>query len=195
MKQFRPQIMALPLEKRLELAASLLDRHIGELGHGGIYILGKSAEALTPDHFDYLDRCLDDFRSWSHVDHFCGEVTPVLLLNFRDNTLAQLEAWSQSDNRFKRRTSVVAFARKVGASGLFLEECLAMCEVLIWDPEDIVRKGVGWALKEQMKVAPEEIKDYVKKLRRMGVSSTITLYAIRDLEGKERKEMLAVKKG
>ncbi len=76
-----------------------------------------------------------------------------------------------------------------------MKECLAMCDRLIWDPEDIVRKGVGWALKEQMKVAPEEIKDYVKRLRRQGVSSTITLYAIRNLEGEERQEILAVKKG
>lgn len=195
MKEFRPRIMALTLEERLDLASHLLAQRIGELGHAAIYVLGKSSKALTPDHFDYLDQCLDDFRSWSHVDHFCGEVTPALLSSYRDETLAQLEVWSHSRNRFKRRTSAVAFARKVGASGAFLEECLAMCDRLIWDPEDIVQKGVGWALKEQMKVSPIEIKDYVKQLRKQGVSSTITLYAIRNLEGDERQEILAVKKG
>jgi hypothetical protein len=35
--------------------------------------------------------------------------------------------------------------------------------------------------------------NYVKGLRRKGVSAVITLYAIRDLNGKERKEVLDVK--
>ena len=33
MKAFRPRIITEPLAERLELAARLLDRHIGELGH------------------------------------------------------------------------------------------------------------------------------------------------------------------
>ena len=39
----------------------------------------------------------------------------------------------------------------------------------------------------------ERVLDYVKSLRRRGVSSTITLYAIRDLKGEERREVLSIK--
>jgi hypothetical protein len=45
-----------------------------------------------------------------------------------------------------------------------------------------------------MRSAPGQITVYVKALRREGVPSTITLYAIRDLKGEARQEMLAVKK-
>ena len=194
MKEYRPRIMTEPLATRLELTTRLLGRHIGELGHAGIYIMAKSAAELEPGHFPYLDRRMDDFRSWSHVDYFCGEVLQPLLIRYPAETLAQLDIWSRSPNRFKRRSSVVAFTRRIGKSGQYTAECLAMCDVLIWDPEDIVQKGVGWALKDNYRTAPETIIDYVKQLRRLGVPSTITLYAIRDLKGEARQEVLAVKK-
>lgn len=94
---------------------------------------------------------------------------------------------------WKRRASVVAFVRKIGKSGEFVDEALELCDNLIWDEEDLVRKGVGWALKDNMRGAKMRVLDYVKSLRREGVSSTITLYAIRDLKGKEREEVLNVK--
>jgi 3-methyladenine DNA glycosylase AlkD len=85
---------------------------------------------------------------------------------------------------------VVAFVRKIGESGEFTEEALRLCENLVGDPEDLVRKGVGWALKDVMRGDRERVLAYVKDLRRRGVSATITLYAIRDLRGAERDEML-----
>jgi len=39
----------------------------------------------------------------------------------------------------------------------------------------------------------DTILPYIKKLRRMGVSSTITLYAIRGLKGALRQEVRALK--
>ena len=194
MKVYRSQIMALPLDERLDLAARLLRRQIGEYGHAGINIIAISRAELEPWHFPYLDQRIDDFRSWSHVDYFCVDVLQPLLRRFPAETLAQLDSWRQSANRFKRRCSVVTFTRKVGASGAYTSECLAMCDHLIWDPEDIVQKGVGWALKDNLKGAPAAVIDYVKELRWLGVPSTITLYAIRDLKGEARQKVLAVKK-
>lgn len=194
-KDFKPRYMALALDERLDLSARLLGTGIGEPGHAGLYILGTSANELESTHLPYLDRLIDDFHSWSHVDHFCGSVLQPLMFKFPEETYSQLEKWSQAKNRFRRRTSVVVFTRKVATSGRFTAECLAICDKLIWDQEDIVRKGVGWALKDNMASAPEIIVDYVKKLRRLGVSSTITLYAIRKLEEEKRLEVLAVKKG
>ena len=40
----------------------------------------------------------------------------------------------------------------------------------------------------------DKVLTYVKDLRRQGVPSTITLYAIRDLKGEERQAVLAIKK-
>ena len=123
------------------------------------------------------------------------EVIKPLLARYREDVMSLLEAWNRSSNRFKRRSSVVTFTRKVGESGEFTDEVLRLCENLIWDKEDIVQKGVGWALKDNLRSAPERILPYIEELRRKGVPSTITLYAIRDLKGAERDAILAVKKG
>jgi 3-methyladenine DNA glycosylase AlkD len=83
--------------------------------------------------------------------------------------------------------------RRIGACGEFTDEALEFCDNLIWDEEEIVQKGVGWALKDSLSGAKERVLDYIKELRRKGIPSTITLYAIRDLKGKEREEVLRVK--
>jgi 3-methyladenine DNA glycosylase AlkD len=67
-----------------------------------------------------------------------------------------------------------------------------LCENLLWDKEDLVQKGVGWALKDGMRGARDQVQDYVESLRRRGVSAVITLYAIRDLKGTERQEILKI---
>jgi 3-methyladenine DNA glycosylase AlkD len=130
------------------------------------------------------------FTGWSHVDDFCIAVHQPLLLAHRPETLALLERWNRSPNRWKRRASVVAFVRKVGESGQFTDDALRLCEALVGDPEDLVQKGVGWALKDVMRGDRERVLAYVKELRRRGVPSTITLYAIRDLPGAEREKLL-----
>jgi 3-methyladenine DNA glycosylase AlkD len=194
MKEFRPRFLELMLSERLELASKLLHMHIGEFGHAGIFILGESVKELKPKHFSLFDSMAEDFRSWSHVDGFSIGVAGPLLLKFRKEMLSLLGDWNRSPNRFKRRASVVSFTWEIAKSGKFTEQALRLCENLIWDKEDIVRKGIGWALKDNMKSAPQRVLSYVKDLRRRGVSSTITLYAIRDLNPAQRKKVLAVKK-
>ena len=133
------------------------------------------------------------FTGWSHVDDVCIAVIQPLLRAHRSETLALLERWNGSANRWKRRASVVAFVRKIGESGEFTEDALRLCENLAFDRQDLVRKGVGWALKDLMRGDRERVLEYVKELRRRGASSTVTLYAIRDLDGRERQEVLAVR--
>ena len=66
-----------------------------------------------------------------------------------------------------------------------------MCDNLLFDTEPFVLKGVGWSLKDLMKIEKEKIKAYVKSLRKKNVSSILTLYAIKNLRGAERQEILS----
>lgn len=194
MKRFRPRILALPLADRLLAAEELLSQRIGELGHAGIHILALSVGELNVENFGYLDRQLDYFQGWSHVDHFCIDVMQPLLWPYPQESVVLHERWAGADNMWRRRAGVVSFTRKAGESGQFTDQVLQLCDQLIWDPEDLVQKGVGWALKDNMRGNRDKVLAYVKKLRRQGVPSTITLYAIRDLKGAERQEVLAIKK-
>ena len=136
---------------------------------------------------------MDHFNNWALVDGFCLHVIQPLLLKYREETLRLLKRWNRSENMWKRRASMVTFVWKIGSSGEFIDEVLNLCESLIWDKEDLVLKGVGWVLKDNMRGAKERVLDYVKILRRKGVPSIIPLYAIRDLKGKEREGILKIK--
>lgn len=193
MRDFCKRIATLPLDERLELAAQLLAIHVGELGHAGLYVLARSAGEIDPKHFPALDRMADDFRGWSHVDDFCLTVLQPVLARHPNALLKQLERWSRSPNRWKRRTSVVTFTRKVGESGRYADFVLSLCERLAFDPEDLVQKGAGWALKDNLRGAPDRVLPFIKDLRRRGAPATVTLYAARDLRGADRADVLAVK--
>jgi len=194
MKEFHSRFSELSLQEKMDLASRLLQEHIGELGHAGLYVLTLSVKELGPKNFVYLDGLPQHFRSWSHVDHLSLGVMQPMLWSHRKETLELLEEWSFSPIKWKRRASIVAFTRNAAKMGEFTKEVLRLCENLIWDKEDIVQKGVGWALKDSLRSAPERILPYIKNLRQRGVSSTITLYAIRDLKATKRQEVLAVKR-
>jgi len=192
-KDFKLPIRNLDLKEKLNLADFLYESGYAEAGRIGNAVLASSVNEINPTHFASIDTLLDYFNNWDEVDDFCINVTQPLLKKHPKETLELLRKWNRSDNMWKRRASVVAFVRKVGEGGKYTKEVLTLCETLVGDQEDLVQKGAGWALKDAMRGNKEEVMDYVKSLRRRGVPSTITLYAIRDLNGRDRQAVIDVK--
>lgn len=191
-KPYRREIRWLPLHERLHLARRLLKSEISLGVNFANAVLELSANEMTPSDFTYLDEHLNLLRGWGSTDDFCIHVLQPVLWNYPRPTLALVREWNRSENPWKRRASVVVFTRKVGASGKFTREILELCETLLWDKEDLVQKGLGWALKDGMRGDRDPLLAYVKTLRRRGVSVVITLYAIRDLKGADRQEILGI---
>ncbi len=193
MKHYRLAFKELSIEERLKLAKMFFKTGFSEQASFGNLILKLSVKDVSTAHFGALDEISGWINNWGTTDSFCIDVMQPILERYREETLNLLRKWNRSESLWKRRASVVVFTRKIGESGEFTDEVLELCDNLIWNREDMVRKGVGWALKDTMRGAKEKVFDYVKSLRRKGVSSVITLYAIRDLKGKEREEVLKIK--
>jgi 3-methyladenine DNA glycosylase AlkD len=191
-RTYRREILALPLRGRLHLARWLVVSGYAEQANFANTALALSVKELGPADFAYLDEHLNHFHGWGQTDDFCINIFQPLLWKYPEQTLRLLQDWNRSENPWKRRASVVVFVRKVGASGKFTSQALALCENLLWDKEDLVQKGVGWALKDVMRGDRERVFEYVKALRRRGIPATITLYAIRDLKGAERQAVLEI---
>lgn len=183
----------LSLEERFELVKMLFSSLFSEQAAFGNAIMELSLEDLNPAHYGFLDEIVAYLSNWAETDWLCIRIMQPLLRKYPKETLGLMRKWNVSENMWKRRASVVTFTRKIGESGRFTDEVLELCNNLIWDKEDFVRKGVGWALKDNMRGAKQKVLQYVKSLRRKGVSSVITLYAIRDLKCEERKEVLNIK--
>ena len=198
-KRWFTRMQSLSLADRFALARLLLKSHVEEQGNIAMAVLRAGVDELTPATFDDIDRLLDDFTSWSITDDFASgkpSITAVLLERYPKETLRLHARWVKSPNRWKRRASVVTFTRRVAADGEYVDETLRSCEALQDDPEDLVQKAVGWALKDTMRAGPgpkRRVIALVKRMRRAGIPSTVTLYAIRDLEGADRVAVLRVK--
>ena len=191
LKQYKAEVKNLSCKEAFVLAQMLYKDKIEDTILAGNFVLQNKINCIGKSELQFLDKALGHFCSWSTIDDFCIDVLQPILLKYPKDTLRFLKKWNQSNNMWKRRASVVAFVRKVGESGKFTNEALALCENLIFDKEDLVQKSVGWCLKDVMRGDKKKVFEYVKKLRKRSVPATITLYAIRDLKGTERAEILS----
>lgn len=191
-KPYRSVLKQLSFGEKLELARMFFQSGFIEQETFGIAVLSYGAREMEPANFDFLDEIAGYINNWGATDYFSLSVLQPLLRAYPNETMRFLRKWNESENLWKRRASVVAFTRKIGSSGKFTQEALELCHNLIWDKEDLVQKGVGWALKDVMRGDKQRVLKYVKALRRKGVSAIITLYAIRDLKGNERKKVLRI---
>ena len=183
-------IRGLQLQEQLELARKLIESEYGEQQKIALFIIEPHAGYFSPDKFDQIDRLVRYLHGWSNIDSYTGTLLRDVLFQYPDGFLELVRRWNQDEDLWLRRASVVLFTRKVVKSDQFTDVALEFCENLIYDPKVLVQKGVGWSLKDLMRSDKERIKNYVTDLRARGVSSVITLYAIKDIEGDERTEIL-----
>ena len=192
-KAHRRDIAALGDEDRLELARRLIESEWGEQQEVGLFTLDSMAGSFDAGDLPVIDGLVRHLHGWSKIDTAAGGILRSLLLRLPDDMVAMARRWNADSDMWMRRASVVIFTRKVGESGRFTDVALELCDNLVWDREDLVRKGVGWTLKDVMRSDKPRVVEYVKGLRRAGVASVITSYAVRDLPPDERKAVLAVK--
>lgn len=182
----RPMIRALNRQDQLALAKRLILSGFGEQQSVGLAILEPLADHFSPDRFDELDELVRRLRGWSKVDEFSGSLLRDVLLEYPDELLPLIRSWNRSEDRWLKRMSVVIFTRRVAATGRFTDVALEFCDELANDDEDLVRKGVGWSLKDLMKVDRERILSHVAGMRDAGVPGVVIRYAIKDLDPDER---------
>lgn len=190
-KRYRSDFKALSTAETLDLARRLIKSGYGEQKTVALHLLEQIADYFTPARFDELETLVAGLHGWSKIDHCAGGLLRLILERYPAELLKLLGRWNQSRDMWLRRASVVVFTRKVALSGKYTDTALSHCEHLKFDTEDLVRKGVGWTLKDLMRSERERVLRYVISLREQGVSSVITLYALRDIKGKERERVLA----
>lgn len=184
------EVAALDADQKIELAKRLIGSGYGEQKAVAIALLEKVPDQFPPKCFSLLEELVSGLHGWSKIDSVTKLFLPTILGRHTQETIELLERWNASDDRWLRRASVVLFTRKVARTGLYKDVARRFCHALIHDNEHLVQTGVGWCLRDQMRWHKEEILPYVVELRRTGVSSKITLYALRDIKGEERKAIL-----
>ncbi|MEM7114528.1 MAG: DNA alkylation repair protein [Chloroflexota bacterium] len=186
----RAAIRALSRAEKLALAHKLVQSRVGEQQSVALHILEQLVDHFTPGKFAELDSIVRCLHGWSKIDSYTGSLLRDVLLRHPTAMIDLVHQWNQAEDMWLRRTSVVLFTRKIARAGRFNDVAFEMCNKLLEAPEPLVQKGVGWCLKDMMHSDKARVIAYVKQLRAAGVPSTITLYAIKDLKGKERNDVL-----
>ncbi|MDG6257944.1 MAG: DNA alkylation repair protein [Methanomicrobiaceae archaeon] len=121
-------------------------------------------QAFEPEDFAVFERWLHTYVSnWAVCDSLCNHAVGSFLEMY-PGYLPRLEVWARSENRWVRRGAAVSLvlpARK----GMFLAEVVAIADLLLTDPDDLVQKGYGWMLKEAGRAHPDEVFSFVMARR------------------------------
>ena len=187
---FKKEIKSLSCTDIFRLAEKFYRGKTQEEVMAGNYVLQVNLDCFNKTNLKSLDKFSGYLISWGTTDDFVADVLQPLMFRMPDEIILLLRKWNKSKKFWQRRISVVAFTRKIGKTGNFTKEALTLCENLINSEEDLIQKAVGWTLKDIMRGDKKVVLDYVKKLRGRGISSTIILYAVRELAGKERALVL-----
>lgn len=127
------------------------------------------------------------FNSWDLVDLTAPKILGVFLLN-KDKEI--LKKFSNSKNLWEKRISIVsthAFIKNEKSS-----ESLDICKRLLRDEEDLIKKAVGWTLREIGKKDKEMLKCFLIE-NYEEISRTTLRYAIEKFSNEERKFYLSYK--
>lgn len=140
----------------------------------------KASEAVLKELFESYLQHLDYVNNWDLVDLSAPKIMGGYLKDKERSILYELAI---SPVLWERRVAVIttlAFVRNGD-----LTDAFALCDLLLEDKEDLMRKAVGWVLRETGKKDKEQLENFLKKnIRR--ISRTSLRYAIERF-GKEEK--------
>ncbi len=169
----------------LSLAEQLVSTRIHEEGLLGLFWVQKRGHQLDVRHFRVLERWFKKFvHNWAWDDTLCGNILGPLLCR-KPGLLPRVYAWRASKNRWVRRASAVALVVPV-RRGLYLKQALQTAHALAQDEDDMVRKGVGWLLKDASIRYPEDVKRFLRRHPRL--PRLVVRLACERLSPRERAE-------
>lgn len=134
----------------LALARALIDSHTLEGRQAAYEVLSRHKgvrAALDAPVVESLGRGMDN---WASVDAFCWLVSGPAWLKGRIGDEV-IDEWSRSEDRWWRRAALVSTTvlnkKSLGGTG-DTPRTLKVCRMLVADYDDMVVKGLSWALRE-----------------------------------------------
>jgi 3-methyladenine DNA glycosylase AlkD len=144
---------------------------------------------------------LADVKRW--LEHACGNwglvdstLAPSILAPLLDrhpDLIPEVVTWTESPSQWVRRGVTVAFVPLVGQKR-HVPTAYTIASRLFDEKEDLVRKAVGWLLRETGKSDIERLKRFLLK-HGPKIPRTSLRYAIERFPQDERKKLLEATKG
>lgn len=120
-------------------------------------------ERQFDDHiWELANSWLNQIDDWSLCDTLCVCVVgPMVAADL--SKVEHLIEWAQSDNLWRRRASLVSLRRLRHHNQGHADIVFRVCQYLMQDTEWIVRKALGFTLRDLASHAPDQLADFLKR--------------------------------
>ncbi|MEO8026931.1 MAG: DNA alkylation repair protein [Bryobacteraceae bacterium] len=126
----------------------------------GTFLMSRHKKQLATIPWAAIDRWLDHVDNWETCDQLASNVVAAAVA--ANSTLrSPLRELTRSANVWRRRFAIATAASLNQHGRFFPELTLAICQDLMGDSEPMVRKAVGWAIRELSKKDEDLAFDFV----------------------------------
>ena len=171
--------------------ALIRDRYL-ETKSVGIEVVARYRRDFSPPLLARWKRWLSSNHSanWATTDTMCGMLIGPLLVKHPE-LAPRMRAWSRDRNMWVRRASIVGLLPLVRARRE-IDLVYAIAKRLHPDPNDLIHKAVGWALREAGKIDPQRLERYLRANVAV-IPRTTFRYAIERFSPARRRQLLALR--
>ncbi len=172
-----------------EILEKLLSSKVHEERMFSVVILTSRFEKFPEKRKEVYDFYVKNFagvNNWDLVDVSAPNIIGAWTLENAEGGKL-LRKWTKSENLWQRRASIVATLALVRQNDFSLS--LRNAEILLSDGHDLIRKAVGWILREVWKKDSQTAEDFLRDNYHK-LSRTTLRYAIERMPAKKRQKFL-----
>jgi len=147
----------------LQVADHLFAGTINEDKNVAVFLLENITDKFGDEEFRLLESWLPRISNWSDHDalvHYL--IAPMVVA--KPARASRVFHWAKSRNRWFRRAACVALIQGARRKMLF-SEIIRLSATLLSDEDDMVRKGLGWLLRETAKADVQRAVPYLMSIR------------------------------
>jgi 3-methyladenine DNA glycosylase AlkD len=147
----------------IQVADELFSGDVLEEKVFAVFLLEKLVGEFGDREFRLFESWLRRVSSWAEHDALAHYLIAPLIVA-KPARVISVFRWAKSRNRWHRRAACVSLIR--GARGrMFFPQVMRLSNLLLADQDDMVRKGLGWLLRESAKADPKRTVPYLVKIR------------------------------
>lgn len=151
------------LDFLVQVANHLFSGSVLEEKVAAVFLLEKLDADLGDREFKMFESWLDRISSWADHDALVHDLIAPMMAA-KPARAKVVFRWAKSPKRWHRRAACVALIRGSRAKMFFLE-ITQLSDLLLADEDDMVRKGLGWLLRETAKFDAKRTVPYLMKIR------------------------------
>lgn len=183
------EVRGWPQAQRNKLCHDLWKSGMFEEGVVAIEIYRRLGRQCGECEFRLFEKWIDRFvHNWAHCDGVSCYLLRAVLANHPE-LAGELPEWTASPNRWKRRAAAAGLVHEVRARRN-LDAAFDVCHRLRGDEDDMVRKGVGWLLKNAYERNPSETMQFLLTPREPRFPRLVLRYAAEKMTPAHRKRVL-----